>query len=287
MRLRFPAYRRYKASLVAANDAMMALLIGARLGEHSLRTSAAAPDRRLPDIYGRIPDIQRVNRTVADAARLLEGAEHHLASMGIPYVLGVHGAFIADAIEMLREDGRDDERGNWSISRRADIRQIPLSEIHEYFEERSGRRFPAPLLELFHLTRRIRNRIVHFGGEAGARLRAEYRALPKEMSTAWTNVAGGPLMIDREGLLELGAGELYATLAFTRGLARSANETLAATLSRSYWLRIIVNDYRVCSPQHFGEKNRRARRITGYARTLYRPLDVHEDEIRAVLRNEG
>ena len=286
VRVRFAAYRRYKESLVAADDAMMGLLIGARLGEHSLRSSAADPDRRLPDLYGLIPDIQRFNRTVSDAARLLGGAEHHLASMGIPYVLGVHGAFMVEAIDMLRQDGRDEVGREWSVARRIDTREIPLSEIHEYFEERSGVRFPEALLQLFHFARRIRNRIVHFGGNAGSRLQSEYRTLPKQTRDQWVKVAGRAVTVAADGKLELAAGELHAALAFTRGLAREANDALAVSLSRHYWLRTIVDDYRRTSPQNFGERDRRVRRIVGYAHTLYRPLDVRVDEIREVLSEE-
>src|SRR4051812_22700775 len=68
MRVRFPAYRRYTAARVEVNDAAMALLVGARLGEHALKTSAADPDVLLPALFGRIQSIERFNRTPADAA---------------------------------------------------------------------------------------------------------------------------------------------------------------------------------------------------------------------------
>jgi hypothetical protein len=286
MRVRFPAYRRYKTGVVAANDTMMALLIGARLGEHSLEHSAATATTRLPELYGRIPDIQRFNRTVADAARLLGDAEYHLALMGIPYVLGVHGAFVAETITMLRDDGRDDEGRTWLIPWRKDVNDIPLAELHEYFAERAGVTLPADLLELFHLSRRIRNRIIHFAGDAGSRLDAEFRHLPKATRETWVRVAGRPVGIDSHGRLELGAGELIAVLAFTRGLARSTNDALVAVLSREYWLRVIIDDYRKLSPQRFGERSRKVRRIAGHARTLYGSLAVQEEEIRNALGGE-
>jgi hypothetical protein len=65
MRLKFPAYRRYHDARVAASDSLMALLIGARLGQHALSTSPADPKSHLPDLFGLIPGIERVNRTGA------------------------------------------------------------------------------------------------------------------------------------------------------------------------------------------------------------------------------
>jgi hypothetical protein len=287
VRVRFPGYRRYKAGLVAANDAMMALLIGARLGEHSLSNSAASPGTHLPQIYGEIPGIERVNRTVADAARLLAEAEHHLASMGIPYVLGVHAAFVADATTLLREDGQDDAATPRSIAWRQDVSMIPLAELHDYFAERTGTPLPTNLLDLFSLARRIRNRIVHFAGNAGPRLQGEYRQLPRETRNSWERVAGRPLTVSPEGQLQLSAGELIAVLAFTRGLASSVNDALAESLSRPYWLGVIIDDYRTTSPQRFGEKSQRVRRISGFARTLYRPLGITSTEVERALEEEG
>jgi hypothetical protein len=113
MVVKFPAYRDFEAARIAANDAMMALLIGARLGEHELTTSAASPETRLPTLFGQIESIQRVNRTVGDAARLLARAEAHLAGMAIPYALAVHGAFVALTVEMMRGDGLDAHSTGW------------------------------------------------------------------------------------------------------------------------------------------------------------------------------
>jgi hypothetical protein len=103
----FPAYRRFSEARIEADDAMMALLIGARLGEHALKTSAASPDALLPALFGQIRGIGRLNRTAGDSARLLADAETHLANMAIPYVLAIHGSFLVSVAQMLRDDARD------------------------------------------------------------------------------------------------------------------------------------------------------------------------------------
>lgn len=282
MRLKFPAYRHYREALVAVSDSLMALLIGARLGQHALSTSPANPTAHLPELFGRIPGIERVNRTVEDAAQLLEDAEHHLASMGIPYVLGVQGAFLSQTITMLRDDGRDDPANSWTIPWRPDPSDVPLHEIHEYVAERCGRTLPEDLLQLFRLARRIRNRIIHFAGEAGPRLSGEYRSLSPEAKGRWERITGRPLTIGVRGRLELSEGELVAVLAITRRLAAVVNETLAETISRESWARIVVADYRSLEPQRFGERAKRLRRVRGHARLFYHSLALTEEELRAL-----
>src|SRR5215213_4126219 len=111
---------------------MMALLIGSRLGEHALKNSAASSDARLPDLFGRIEGIERVNRTVGEAATLLKDSERHLAYMGIPYVLSVHGAFMSEAAIMLRKDGHDDPDARWGVRWQPDLHELSLNIVHEY-----------------------------------------------------------------------------------------------------------------------------------------------------------
>jgi hypothetical protein len=263
----------------------MALLIGARLGQHALSTSPADPKTHLPDLFGRISGIERVNRTVEDAAQLLEDAEHHLASMGIPYILGVQAAFLSDAIEMLRNDGKDDPGDTWTIAWRPDPNDIHLSELHEYIGERCGQPLPAELLDPFHLIRRIRNRITHFAGEAGSRLPGEYKALRRDSKAKWETITGRPLSIGPTGRLELAEGELVATLAITRALARVVNESLAQTISRESWAKIVVADYRSLEPQRFGERPKQLRRVRGHARLFYGSLRLTEDELADALES--
>jgi hypothetical protein len=287
MMVRFPAYRQFSDARVEINDAMMALLIGARLGEHALRTSAASPDVRLPALFGQIEGIHRVNRTAGDAATLLAGAEQHLAYMAIPYALSVHGAFIARAAEMLRDDGRDEASQQHQFARQADLAKLSLENAHEYVAERClGRALDADLLSLFHMCRRVRNRIVHFGGAAGSRLASEYRNLSQDARDSWENLAGRslPAAVVR-GRLELGEGELVVVLAISRHLGQEVNGLLARTLSREYWAKLAVCDYRESHPERFGQRNRRARRLLGHADRLYRPLALTAEELLAAVEN--
>jgi len=278
--VRFPAYRRYSEARIEVNDAMMALLIGARLGEHALRTSAADPSALLPSLFGQIAGIARVNRTAGDAARLLGDAEKHLAYMAIPYALTVHSAFLVSAARMLRDDRRDEPSHDYSVPRQGDLTKLSLDIAHEYIAARGVVGLDDTLLALFHVARRIRNRIVHFNGSAGSRLAADYKTLPKAARASWEDLAGRPLPAAiSAGRLELAEGELVATLAISRHLAQETNSLLAHSLSRPYWARVVIDDYRSAYPQRFGERDRRVRRVLGHAERLYRPLKLSEAEL--------
>lgn len=280
MVVRYPAYRRYSEARVAVNDAMMALLIGARLGEHALANSAASPNAMLPELFGRIDGIERLNRTVGDAAVLLARAEEHLVYMAIPYALSVHGSFVCASAEMLRAAGHDEPDSQRSLHWRPDLSQLSLEVAHEYVEERCRLDLDPTLLQLFHLSRRVRNRIIHSSGVAGSRLPGEYRQLPKPAREGWERLAKRPLtqaVIDER--LALREGELIAVLATSRHLAQEVSSLLAHTIDRHVWADIAVADYRGSHAQSFGERDKRHRRVKGFTDRYYRPLRLTVDEI--------
>jgi len=278
--IRFPAYRRFSEARIEVNDAMMALLIGARLGEHALSTTAASPDALLPSLFGRIPGIERFNRTAGDAAKLLAGAEEHLAYMAIPYALAIYGSFLVGAAGMLREDMRDMPGRPYRLQRQDDLTKLSLELSHEYIAERCGATLDGTMLPLFHVARRVRNRVVHFGGAVGSHLLGDYRALSPDVRSSWERLAGRslPAAVD-SGRLALRDGELIAVLAITRNLGHAVNDLLARTLSRGYWARLAVSDYRASYPERFGERDRRLRRLRGHANRLYGPLRLSDEEL--------
>lgn len=278
--VRYPAYRRYSQARIAVNDAMMALLIGARLGEHALANSAASPNAMLPELFGRIDGIERLNRTVGDAAVLLAQAEEHLVYMAIPYAISVHGSFVSASAEMLRKAGHDEPESQRSLPWQPDLTHLSLETAHEYVEERSRLDVDPTLLQLFHLCRRLRNRIIHFSGFAGSRLLGEYRQLPRGARDGWERLAKRPLtqaVIDDR--LALREGELIAVLATSRHLAQEVSSLLAHTIDRHVWVDIAVADYRGSHAQNFGERDKRHRRVKGFADRYYGPLRITLEEI--------
>ena len=106
--IKHPEYRAFERSRIAANDAMMALAIGARLAGHLLSQSPDEDaDRLLPDVFPTVEGAQKLNRTVEDARLLISSAETHLAYMAIPFALSVHQTYCVQALRLLRRDGID------------------------------------------------------------------------------------------------------------------------------------------------------------------------------------
>lgn len=274
---------------MASNDAMVALLIASRLGQHVLTTSAADPSVRLPVLFRQLQGIDRLNVTSARASELLGSSEELLVKMAIPYVISVHEAFLADAIEMLKADGRDPESSAWTIPRSANVEKIDLSKKHAYIAERAGIRLPERDLELFELARMIRNRIVHYAGDAGSKLETSYRQLSKDARDRWLRLAGRQLTVEGgSNAISLREGELRVTLSTAMILGVAVNESLARSLSRTYWADLVVDDYRAEYPKRFGDRARRQRRISGFAGERYNRLKLTEEELRRALeKSEG
>jgi hypothetical protein len=179
---------------------------------------------------------------------------------------------------MLRAAGLDEPSSQLSLQRQPDLSQLSLEVAHRYVEERCCIDLDPTLIKLFHLSRRLRNRIVHFSGIAGSRLPGEYRQLPTPARAGWERLAKRPLteaVID--GHLALREGELIAVLATSRHLAQEVSSLLAHTIDRQSWADIAVADYRDAHAQSFGDK--RKRRVKGFADRYYQPLHLTVEEI--------
>ena len=200
--------------------------------------------------------------------------------MAIPYALSVHGSFISASAVMLAEAGHDEPDIPRSFHRQPGLSHLPLEVAHEYVEERCRLDLDPTLLQLFHLSRRLRNRIIHYSGVAGSRLLREYRQLPKPAREGWERLAKRPLpeaVVD--GRLALREGELVAVLATSRHLAQDVSSLLAHTIDRQFWADVVVEDYRGAHAQGFGERAKRERRVMGFANRYYGPLRFTMEEI--------
>ena len=189
------------------------------------------------------------------------------------------------AIEMLRGDGKDYQSNAWAVR----WRPTPMTFRSARFTNTSPNvrtQLPPESLELFHLGRRIRNRIIHYAGEAGSGLPREYRAMSKTARAKWKKVTGRPLTTDARGRLDLSEGELLAVLSTTRHLAAEINMMMVPTISRQSWASLVVADYRALEPQRFGERSQRLRRLRGHARLFYGPLALTEKSLRTPCRWE-
>jgi len=204
----------------------------------------------------------------------MRSSEKYLAYMAIPFVLSVHATLLVAVIRMIRDDGKDHSTD--------DPTRILLDELHERIEALWPSSLPPEDLRLFHFSRYLRNRIIHFGGAAGSNLRTEYAGLGTLLREYWERLADRPLpLVSSKEHLDLESGELIAVLAITKHLADAVNSTVAQQLSRDYWALVVARDYKQIAPTKFGDPTRRVRRLTGHGRQFYGSLALTPEELEA------
>lgn len=273
----FPQYRQFERTRVAANDAMMALLIGSRLGAHALSLAEGSP-HLLGSMFPRVEEIGRFSRSVSDAQSLIAGAERHLTYMAIPYALAIYGGLLSSGVQVLRDSGVDTGEGE-----PLDIR---LSDIHQEFCGSAGlpvSDLPAIHLELFEFSRWIRNRIVHRDGVAGSRLPNFWRSgLSGDARSEWIRVTKREPSFDGpDGRMELGSPELHGVLAVTKHLAEAANSLLGGAVPRAHWADIAVAHAR--AERGGRDRANELRSLKGFCKMNYGPLELTDDELGAAL----
>jgi hypothetical protein len=259
----------------------MALLVASNVASAALTNAAGEAPLRF--IYA-LPNITRLDVSVARAREFFDSSEQHLAFMAIPFMLSVHGRFLAGAMQMLADDGR-----NIGPVAPADLK---LETVHEAFASVAGANLPDTErwtvdLELFHLLRYIRIRLVHHAALAGERVIQHWKSLSGDAKQEWERLAGKPFTAKKHELMALDRGDLIAALAVTKHLADAVNIALARTVSRARWATIAIDDYIATSPERFLPESTRMRRLMGHARHKYGLLDLTQAEIEEALQRSG
>ena len=265
----FPAFRSYLAAREMINDELMALVVGAGVAGASL---ADAPDRTLlPELAPNVAYVQRMNQPIADVRALWDRAAPAITRTAIPYILSVYGVFLADAIGLLHEIGRDADRHEPD--------DTYLQELHSRFAGAAAVQLPTRDLALFEVIRVVRNRLVHQAGTPGSKLRPLWSHLPQDAKEEWIRIAGRPLtesIVEPQSALDLRLGELNATLAVTHRLAHRVNAGLVTSVAPEVWADMLVADYRELWPRRYGNREQCLRRLSGYARHSYGALNLDD-----------
>jgi hypothetical protein len=279
MPTQFPAYRQYNATRSKINDSVIALLLATRLAQEHIRENSD-PSERLAARFSAIPGIDRLNLTIDHAGKILGEAENDLAYMAISQVLGGHNAFITELLEILKLDNIHEPFH--------DVREIKLETGHELIQVATGQILDKDELALFHLIRKIRNRIIHNDGTLGSYIASEYRHLNKNAKDRWERITSKPLdSISVDGRIALTESEIFATLSICTSLARQLNEAVASTISSGTLADIVVEDYKVTYPDRFKQKDRRAKRVATFSKDNYSSRLLSADEIESAIERVG
>ncbi len=265
----FHEYRQHDLANTEANNAIMALLAGAHLAAHTLQLTEGST-RLLPEMFPHVPHIQRFNLTTPAARGLLADAEAHLGSMAVPYVLAIHEGFVHACLRLIGDTGT-----------------FKASQMHNGIARRLPVNFGADLSG-FHLARILRNCVIHNGGRVTERSVTELqRDVDPTHIARWTRITRrSPLKLRAGDVVELAHGEVVATMATTRQIARTLNEAMQPALPRATWARLLVDDVTVNEPGHLTDQHN-LRKCSGYARHLYGPLALTTQEISTALLEAG
>lgn len=270
--VRFPEYRQYEQIRTRANDAVMGLLAGAGMATHLLQRTDGS-DRLLSEIFPTVPHIKRLDMKSASARAILTSGDVHLGAMTVPYVLGIHEDFIKTCLGILQRAGH-------ALSN-AKIRHIKAWKQHEEIERVTGGQFSMIELQQFHTLRLMRNCSIHAGGVVDPDLASFLAAWDTASEAGWVARAGrSPRTVRLGDKVEFGYGEIVASLACTKALAREANVLLQTALTRDLWSDLVVADAAAELPGALSEPApSRQKRIKGYARFHYSPLSLTDAEI--------
>lgn len=270
----FPAYRAFDDVRAVANDALMALLIGGRVGRAAL--AEADPDSWLQDIVP-VEDVRRLHLRVKAGSELIESSEKYLSVMGIPFTLSVYQGYLGNVIKFLQTAGVD-QSGR-------DPFKLSLDEVHPHLKG-CGISLDSDLCRLFEVIRLVRNRILHAAGIQGSSVRSAYKHLPKSARGWWEVRTNREITFGGSGdMLSLGPPELIGSLALTKELGRQTNEGLIPIIPREAWAVLVIEDYRLCHPNKFKLKPQVFRSLKGFSNNLYAPLALAEEELRTAYQS--
>jgi hypothetical protein len=265
----FPDYRIYSESREEANNAMMALLVGSRLAAHTLRLTEGST-RILSDIFPSVPHIGRFNLRTESARQLLLDADTHLGAAAVPYALAVHEDFVMTSLDLLKSSGVIVQKGK---------KGIKAWNMHEVLFKTMNSSEPQPSLAHYHLLRIMRNAQIHAGGTVTPELQNYVVKMAPSSVTAWQRLTGRPPAdITAGNKITFTVGDIIASFAVIKELARNINSGLQGAIQPNVWAQIIVDDY---SGQTNNIRNSDGwmRSLRGYARSLYRPLGITATEL--------
>lgn len=265
--IRYAEYRRLEGLRRDVNNAMMALLAGSKLAINTLQLTAGST-LVLSQIFPRVPHIERFNLRADLAATLLDDAEHHLATMAVPYVLALHEDFMMHCARLFESCG---------LLSSTKLANLTAKTVHERLARQAHCTFTSESLELFHLVRTLRNSQMHEGGRVNAECSAVRASLSPSATHLWEYLtkADAPAYLTGDQV-ELRQPQLVAALAITHKLMEEANLMLQRVLPKLTWANMAVSDALAQGPDLTGNPQQRFRKIVGFARQYYASAAIPE-----------
>jgi hypothetical protein len=277
----YPAYRDYIETRTTVNSAMMALVAGSQIASHSLQLVRGST-RPLAELFPEVPHIGRFNLRSDQARDVLNNAEHHLASVALPYALSTHEDFVMESIETLKAERVPLVHDGAPLRK-----QIKAWNMHPVLFESAGYTVPPHLLEVFNLIREMRNCTAHNGGRADQKLLDCLNLMSQPAIDLWTRLAKqDPNNSVVNGRVVLTAEHVITAFAITKRLGREINRALAGGLPMTAWARTAVEDFAKETTKMKNSSGWR-RGLVGYTRRYYQALGLAEADLESAARATG
>ena len=272
----FAEYEEFLRLRNAANNGIMALGAGASLSAHFLQLASGSKNT-LSDMFPAVNHIQNFNLKPDHALQELSRAEYLLASMAIPYHLGILESFCGGLERALKNQVSRSNPGKAIKTRGGDS-------ITKKIEEYLINPIPHETGQVLNLLKGIRDDLMHKGGKAGNNYSEIYKTNIEPHIGHWKLKPGGnvtSLKVGDEIILHM--SDLLLTLAAVKLQAREINYALQESLPREFWVKMMVRDYLALDQQQHLNDEQHLRRCAGFARNKFSSLRLDKVEFEAEL----
>ncbi|MEY4743695.1 MAG: hypothetical protein RIR34_1034, partial [Actinomycetota bacterium] len=251
----FAEYEEFLRLRNAANNGIMALGVGASLSAHFLQLSSGSKNT-LKEIFPGVSNIDNFNLKPDRALKELRDADPLLASMAVPYHLGLFESFCGTVIGLLRFV-RANQTGMKSVHKiTKDVEQYLLQPL------------PASNGRVLDMLKSLRNDLLHQDGRAKHDYFDKYSEAIEQCLEHWKLRPGGNIPHLAKGQrIELRRGDLLLTLGVVKGQAKAINFALQESLPREAWVKLLVRDYLALGHQQLLNDEQHLRRCAGFARS--------------------
>jgi len=275
----FRAYRHYIDDRVEVNNAMMALLAGSRLAAEALRPLSGS-GATLGELFPGVEHIERFNLRSEPARTLLCQADHHIASVAIPYALATHEEFVVQMNELLKSEG---------VTLITQGKPIKAWNMHEVLFASCSFALPSEWMQIFHVLRELRNAIIHGGGVVTSQLNTSIAVLEARARGRWAQMNLGQepeALDDGTGRLALTPETVFTAFAATKRLGREINAALGSCLGSATWARMAVEDFAASTDKTRNSSSWR-RSPVGYARHNYAAASLSAEDLERAASETG
>lgn len=269
----FAAFKTLEQRRVDAGNAIWAILAGAKMASNTLALTEGS-QRTLGEIFPSVEHIKRFNLRSDHARGLLNRAEEDMCTMAMSYAIALHEDFVKTCLGWLVP------LGLLTPSQYAGAKSF---NVHEKLAAATDVAMNPDSLELFHVTRLIRNCHIHAGGRGSGELERRTKALSPARRSIWEQLTGESFTEIAEGdKASVGVGGLIATLAVGKRLSYDVNLALQSAIPRDHWADMAAGEYFALgakTPRH----GTALRSVTGYVRGRYDALAFTESELQAAI----